>query len=163
MAPSWFVQAIRSCWSRLARIPSQRPARVSSRFTVDYREYTYAAGKIPGRLYQARRPSHRERNSHQPADRPARSARCFPKAFSMRPRSSAWCSPPIPNRTPTPWPSIGAGRRAGHLRHSVPPRSRRLCASAWSTASCVANPSYDAEPRSLQAQDRRRRHRRPAS
>ena len=39
--------------------------------TVDYREYTYAAGKVPGRLHQARRPALRKGDSHQPHDRPA--------------------------------------------------------------------------------------------
>ena len=39
--------------------------------TVDYREYTYAAGRIPGRIHQARRTSQRARNSDQPPDRPS--------------------------------------------------------------------------------------------
>jgi polyribonucleotide nucleotidyltransferase len=36
--------------------------------TVDYREYTYAAGQVSRRLYQARRPPFREGNPHQPSD-----------------------------------------------------------------------------------------------
>jgi polyribonucleotide nucleotidyltransferase len=40
--------------------------------TVDYREYTYAGGRIPRRLHQARRPSQRARGSNQPADRSSR-------------------------------------------------------------------------------------------
>ena len=47
---------------------------------MDYREYTYAAGKIPGRLYQARGASLGKRNPHQPADRPAIRP-LFPEGF----------------------------------------------------------------------------------
>ena len=36
--------------------------------TVDYREYTYAAGKFPGRLYQARRHALGKGSPYQPAD-----------------------------------------------------------------------------------------------
>ena len=39
--------------------------------TVDYREYTYASGRIPGRLLQARGQARREGSAHEPADRSA--------------------------------------------------------------------------------------------
>ncbi len=38
--------------------------------TVDYREYTYAAGRIPGGLLQARGATFGEGDHHLPPDRP---------------------------------------------------------------------------------------------
>ena len=58
--------------------------------TVDYREYTYAGGRIPRRFHQARRPSQRARNSHQPLRSIVPSGRCSRKVSVARPRSSPW-------------------------------------------------------------------------
>ena len=37
--------------------------------TVDYLEMTYAAGKIPGGFFRARRTTYRERNTHRKVHR----------------------------------------------------------------------------------------------
>ena len=54
--------------------------------TVDYREYTYAGGRIPGGFIKREGRPQRTRSPDLPARLTAPSARCFPKASAMRPR-----------------------------------------------------------------------------
>jgi polyribonucleotide nucleotidyltransferase len=64
--------------------------------TVDYREYTYSAGKIPGGFFKREgRPSEREILTSRLIDRPAAPA-LSRKAGLPRRRSSPWCCPPMP-------------------------------------------------------------------
>ena len=61
--------------------------------TVDYREYTYSAGKIPGGFFKREgRPSEREILTSRMIDRPLRPL--FPEALAqLKRRSSPWCFP----------------------------------------------------------------------
>src|ERR1019366_9186369 len=71
--------------------------------TVDYREYTYSAGKIPGGFIKREgRPSEKEVLTSRLIDR---SGRCSPTAFCTKPRSSPWFCRPTPNRIRTRSPS----------------------------------------------------------
>ena len=70
--------------------------------TVDYREYTYAAGKIPGGFIKREgRLSEKEVLTCRLIDRPIRPL--FPKGFCVKPRSSPWFSRPIRNTIPPAW------------------------------------------------------------
>ena len=58
--------------------------------TVDYREYTYSAGKIPGGFFKREgRPSEREILTSRLIDRPLRPL--FPEAWRLKRRSWPWC------------------------------------------------------------------------
>ena len=54
----------------VSAVSAEEPKPGASFFplTVDYREYTYAAGKIPGGFIKTRRTSFGKRSSHQPSD-----------------------------------------------------------------------------------------------
>jgi polyribonucleotide nucleotidyltransferase len=66
--------------------------------TVDYREYTYAGGRIPGGFIKREgRMSERETLTSRQIDRPIRPL--FPKASVMRPRSSPSSSRPTRERS----------------------------------------------------------------
>ena len=126
--------------------------------TVDYREYTYAAGKIPGGFIKREgRPTEKEILTSRMIDRPIRPL--FPEGYSCetqiigmvlsadpergsRPRWP-WSAPaprwPFPtSRSSTCWAAVRVGMVDGQL---------------------IANPSY-AEAARIQAQHRRGRHRR---
>jgi polyribonucleotide nucleotidyltransferase len=95
--------------------------------TVDYREYTYAAGKIPGGFIKREgRPSEKEVLTSRLIDRPVR--RCFPKGSSTKPRSSPWSFRPIPSRIPTPWRSSA---RPPRWPFPISPSPTCWAASAW--------------------------------
>ena len=89
--------------------------------TVDYREYTYASGRIPGGFFKREgKPAEKEvltSRMHRPADR----GRCSRPAGASRRRSSRSCCPPTRRTTPTCWRSP-APRRRSRSRTS---RSRR--------------------------------------
>ena len=88
-----------------------KPGAAFFPLTVDYREYTYAAGKIPGGFIKREGPSHRKRNSHQPADRPAHPPP-VPRRFHARnpgDRHGAFGRPRARSRTR--WPSSAPPRR----------------------------------------------------
>ena len=92
--------------------------------TCDYREYTYAAGKDPRRLHQARRQDVRKGNPHQPDDRPADAA-AVPGGLSHRdadhrhgPFGRSGARPRSPRH-------CRRRRRAGDFRYSVPPPGQR--------------------------------------
>lgn len=62
--------------------------------TVDYREYTYAGGRIPGGFIKREgRPSEREILTSRMIDRPIRPL--FPEGFRNDTQVIAWSSPPI--------------------------------------------------------------------
>src|SRR5690348_17397253 len=73
--------------------------------TVDYREYTYAGGRIPGGFIKREgRPSEREILTSRQIDR--RFGRCFQKASAMRRRSSRSSSRLTPRTIPMFVPSM---------------------------------------------------------
>ena len=75
---------------------------------MDYREYTYAAGKIPGGFIKREgRPSEKEILTSRLIDRPIRPL--FPEGFLTKPRSSPWCCRPIRSTIPNSLAIVGAG------------------------------------------------------
>ena len=71
--------------------------------TIDYREYTYAAGRIPGGfLKREGRMSDREILTARLIDRPIRPL--FPEGYPVKRRSSAWCSRPTRRTIQARWP-----------------------------------------------------------
>ncbi len=125
--------------------------------TVDYREYTYAAGKFPGGFVKREgRPSEKEILTSRLIDRPIRPL--FPEGFRTRPRSSPWCFRPTRSAIPAPWPWWGPAAALGDLRNPV---SNLLGAVRVGRmdGKLIANPAY-AETREADDQYRRGGHRR---
>ena len=109
--------------------------------TVDYREYTYAAGKFPGGFIKREgRPSEKEILTSRLIDRPIRPL--FPEGYMNESQVIAMVLSADPKRDPEHAGHHRRGRRAGHFRHSLPScvgrRSRRFI-----NGKLVANPSYD--------------------
>jgi polyribonucleotide nucleotidyltransferase len=78
--------------------------------TVDYREYAYAGGRIPGGFIKREgRPSEREILTARQIDRPIRPL--FPEGFRNETQSSCWSSPPTRKTTLTSSPSTRPARR----------------------------------------------------
>src|SRR5437868_8416444 len=76
--------------------------------TVDYREYTYAAGKIPGGFIKREgRPSEKEVLTSRLIDRPIRPL--FPEAYSHETQVIAMVLSADPERDPAPLAILGAG------------------------------------------------------
>jgi polyribonucleotide nucleotidyltransferase len=110
--------------------------------TVDYREYTYAAGKFPGGFIKREgRPSEKEVLTSRLIDRPIRPL--FPEGFSNETQVIAMVQSADPKNDPAPLAIIGAGAALaisdipfhhvlGGVRVGVDDRGRLL-----------ANPSYD--------------------
>ena len=87
--------------------------------TVDYRENTYAGGRIPGGFFKREgRPSEKEIITCRLIDRPLRPL--FPTATSTKRRSSHRCCQPTARTTPTCW-------------RSTPRRPRSRCRRSPST------------------------------
>src|SRR5690242_8488492 len=76
--------------------------------TVDYREYTYAAGKFPGGFIKREgRPSEKEVLTSRLIDRPIRPL--FPEGFSNETQVIAMVQSADPKNDPAPLAIIGAG------------------------------------------------------
>ncbi len=110
--------------------PKPKPNQSFFPLTCDYREYTYSAGKIPGRLHQARRAHVGKGNAHQPDDRPPDAAVVPGRLSSTRLRSLRWCSRPIRNMIPACSPSSAQAPRSPFPIFRSTTLSAR-CASAW--------------------------------
>ena len=83
--------------------------------TVDYREYAYAAGRIPGGFFKREgRSTEKETITARLIDRPLRPL--FPPATPARPRSSPSSSPPTASTIPTSWRSTAPRRRSSSPR-----------------------------------------------
>ena len=79
--------------------------------TVDYREPTYAAGRIPGGWFKREgRPTEKEILTSRLIDRPD-AARSSPRASTTRRRSSRSSSRPTARTTPTSSPSTAPPSR----------------------------------------------------
>ena len=108
---------------------------------MDYREYTYAAGKIPGGFIKREgRPSEKEILTSRLIDRPVRPL--FPEGFLNETQIIAMVLSADPEQDPELPGHHRRRRRAGHLRHSVPSRAWAACASACVNGEYVANPTY---------------------
>ena len=114
--------------------------------TVDYREYTYASGRIPGGFFKREgKPTEKEVLTSRSSI--ARSARSSRRAGGTRRRSSRWCSRPTPRTTPTCSRSP-APRRRWRCRAFRSRRRSPASASASSTASTSSTrPSSSAKSR----------------
>src|SRR5436853_7078149 len=76
--------------------------------TVDYREYTYAAGRIPGGFIKREgRPSEREILTSRQIDRPIRPL--FPEGFMNESQVIAMVLSADPQRDPSTLAIVGAG------------------------------------------------------
>jgi polyribonucleotide nucleotidyltransferase len=87
--------------------PEPKPGASFFPLTVDYREYTYAAGKIPGGFIKREgRPSEKEILTSRLIDRPIRPL--FPEGFSHETQVIAMVLSADPQRDPGPLAMIGA-------------------------------------------------------
>jgi polyribonucleotide nucleotidyltransferase len=87
--------------------PEPKPGASFFPLTVDYREYTYAAGKIPGGFIKREgRPSEKEILTSRLIDRPIRPL--FPEGFSHETQVIAMVLSADPQRDPGPLAIIGA-------------------------------------------------------
>ena len=125
--------------------------------TVDYREYTYAAGKFPGGFIKREgRPSEKEILTSRLIDRPIRPL--FPEGYMHETQVIAMVLSADPQRDPSTLAIIGAGAA---LAISDIPFHHVLGGVRVGSINgkLVANPSYD-ETRERQAEHHGRRHRR---
>ncbi|MGE5645552.1 MAG: polyribonucleotide nucleotidyltransferase [Acidobacteriota bacterium] len=87
--------------------PEPKPGASFFPLTVDYREYTYAAGKFPGGFIKREgRPSEKEVLTSRLIDRPIRPL--FPEGFSHETQVIAMVLSADPQRDPAPLAIIGA-------------------------------------------------------
>src|ERR1035438_8981441 len=118
-----------------------KPGAAFFPLTVDYREYTYAAGKFPGGFIKREgRPSEKEVLTSRLIDRPVRPL--FPEGFSCETQIIAMVLSADPQRDPSVLAIIGAGAA---LAISDIPFHHVLAAVRVGLNGGVylANPSYD--------------------
>src|SRR6478735_2779488 len=88
--------------------PKPKPNPAFFPLTCDYREYTYAAGKIPGGYIKREgRPSEKEVLTSRLIDRPIRPL--FPEGFSNETQVIAMVLSADPMNDPAPLAIVGAG------------------------------------------------------
>ena len=125
--------------------------------TVDYREYTYAAGKIPGGFIKREgRPSEKEILTSRLIDRPIRPL--FPEGFLHETQVIAMVLSADPEQDPNSLAIVGA---AAALAISDIPFHHVLggVRVGMMDGQYIANPTYSERPR-IQAEHRGGRHRR---
>ena len=125
--------------------------------TVDYREYTYSAGRFPGGFIKREgRPTEKEILTSRLIDRPIRPL--FPEGYSHETQIIAMVLSADPERDPSTLAIVGAGAA---LAISDIPFHHVLGAVrvGMVDGKYVANPTYE-ETKRVEAQHRRRRHRR---
>ncbi|MCW5982922.1 MAG: polyribonucleotide nucleotidyltransferase [Bryobacteraceae bacterium] len=109
--------------------------------TVDYREYTYAAGRFPGGFIKREgRPSEREILTCRLMDRPLRPL--FPEGFSNETQIIGFVLSADPQRDPSPLAVVGAGAA---LAVSDIPFHHLVGAVAIASVDgrLIANPTYE--------------------
>ena len=140
-APPWCSSATRWCWWRRAPPRSPSPDRDFVPLTVDYRERTYAAGKIPGGFFKREgRPTEKEVLTLA-ADRPSDPA-AVPQGVPLRDADHGHRGVVRPGERRR---RAGADRRLGGADASPTSRSPSrspACASAASTGEFVVNPTF---------------------
>ncbi len=121
--------------------PEPKPGASFFPLTVDYREYTYSAGRIPGGYIKREgRPSEKEILTSRLIDRPIRPL--FPEGFSHETQVIAMVLSADPVRDPGPLAIIGAG--AALAVSDLPfPEVLGAIRVALVKGSLVANPTYD--------------------
>jgi polyribonucleotide nucleotidyltransferase len=118
-----------------------KPGATFFPLTVDYREYTYSAGKIPGGFIKREgRPSEKEILTSRLIDRPIRPL--FPEGFSHETQVIGLVMSADPQRDPAPLAIVGA---AASLAISEIPFEHVLGAVRVGKVNgkLVANPGYD--------------------
>src|SRR5208337_3368021 len=121
--------------------PQPKPNAAFFPLTVDYREYTYAAGKFPGGFIKREgRPSEKEILTSRLIDRPIRPL--FPEGFMNESQVIAMVLSADPKRDPSTLAIIGAG---ASLAISDIPFHHVLGGVRVGSVNgkLVANPSYD--------------------
>jgi polyribonucleotide nucleotidyltransferase len=120
---------------------SPKPGASFFPLTVDYREYTYAAGKFPGGFIKREgRPSEKEVLTSRLIDRPIRPL--FPEGFSNETQVIALVLSADPKNDPAPLAIVGAGAA---LAISDIPFHHVLggVRVGYHDGKLLANPSYD--------------------
>ena len=109
--------------------------------TVDYREYTYAAGRIPGGYIKREgRPSEKEVLTSRQIDRPIRPL--FPKGFSHETQVIAMVLSADPQVNPDTLAMVGAG--AALALSDIPfPETLAAVRVGLVDGKFIANPTYD--------------------
>jgi polyribonucleotide nucleotidyltransferase len=121
--------------------PEPKPGASFFPLTVDYREYTYAAGRFPGGFIKREgRPSEREILTCRLIDRPLRPL--FPEGFTCETQIIGLVLSADPLRDPAPLALIGA---AAALAVSDIPFHHRVGAVAVASVNgrLVVNPTYE--------------------
>src|SRR3977135_3128070 len=121
--------------------PQPKPNAAFFPLTVDYREYTYAAGKFPGGFIKREgRPSEKEILTSRLIDRPIRPL--FPEGYMNESQVIAMVLSADPQRDPSTLAIIGAG--AALAISDIPFQHVLGGVRVGSVAGkLVANPSYD--------------------
>ena len=123
--------------------------------TVDYREYTYASGRIPGGFFKREgKPTEKEVLTSRLIDRPIRPL--FPAGWRHETQIIALvlsADTENDSRRARDHRRVGG---AGALEHSVHAHASPACASASSTASSSINPTFEQRQAQPPRSDRRR-------
>ncbi len=121
--------------------PEPKPGASFFPLTVDYREYTYAAGKFPGGFIKREgRPSEKEVLTSRLIDRPIRPL--FPEGFSHETQVIAMVLSADPQRDPGPLAIIGAA--ASLALSDIPfPEVLGAIRIALVKGQMIALPTYD--------------------
>src|SRR5262252_8655497 len=117
-----------------------KPGAAFFPLTVDYREYTYAAGKIPGGFIKREgRPSEKEVLTSRLIDRPIRPL--FPEGYLNETQIIAMVLSADPEQDPAPLAVVGAGAA---LAISDIPFAHILggVRVGFVNGRCMANPTY---------------------
>jgi polyribonucleotide nucleotidyltransferase len=110
--------------------------------TVDYREYTYAAGKFPGGFIKREgRPSEKEVLTSRLIDRPVRPL--FPEGFSNETQVIAMVQSADPKNDPAPLAIIGAGAALAISDIPFHHVLGGVRVGLGENGKLLANPSYD--------------------
>ena len=110
--------------------PEPKPGANFFPLTVDYREYTYSAGRFPGGFIKREgRMTEKEMLTSRMIDRPIRPL--FPEGYSNETQVIGLVLSADPAARSFHARHYGRGRVARYLRHSVPSCPRAVFASAW--------------------------------